>query len=213
MMSLFASVLRLDRAASHALKITDTYSLHRVVYSLYDDVRSEEEKHASISSGIQWVDKGGDARCRRILMLSNRAPKQQVNHQHGEVVTKCLPEGFLDHNTYRFEVVINPVRRDNQSKKIVPVKGREEIAQWFITRAQASWGFTVSSPQLQVEHVRVLEFKAKHQVTLQQAKLSGYLTVTDPEIFAHSVANGIGRGRSFGCGLLQIVPVIESPYF
>ena len=58
-MALFASVLRLDRAASHALKITDTYSLHRVVYSLFDDVRSEEEKHACISSGIQWVDKGG----------------------------------------------------------------------------------------------------------------------------------------------------------
>lgn len=212
-MTLFASVLRLDRAASHALKITDTYSLHRVVYSLFDDIRSGEEKYASISSGIQWVDKGGDARCRQVLMLSNRAPKQQVNNQHGEVVTKCLPEGFLDHNTYRFEVVVNPVRRDNQSKKIVPVKGREEIAQWFISRAQASWGFTVSELQLQVEHVRVLEFEAKHRVTLQQAKLSGYLTVTDPEAFAHSVANGIGRGRSFGCGLLQVVPVIESSLF
>lgn len=212
-MALFASVLRLDRAASHSLKITDAYSLHRVVYSLFDDVRSEEEKHASISSGIQWVDKGGDTRCRQVLMLSNRAPKQHLNHEHGEVVTKRLPEGFLDHNTYRFEVVVNPGRRDNQSKKIVPVKGREEIAQWFISRAQASWGFTVSALQLQVDHIRVLEFEAKHRVTLQQAKLSGYLTVRDPEAFAHSVANGIGRGRSFGCGLLQIVPVIESPLF
>lgn len=212
-MALFASVLRLDRAASHALKMTDTYSLHRVVYSLFDDVRSEEEKHASISSGIQWVDKGGDTRYRQILMLSDRAPKQQVDNQHGEVVTKCLPEGFLDHDTYRFEVIVNPVRRDNQSKKLVPVKGREEIEQWFMSRAKASWGFAVSAEQLQVENVRVLQFEAKHRVTLQQAKLSGYLTVTDPEAFAHSAANGIGRGRSFGCGLLQIVPVIESPLF
>ncbi|GAK82816.1 CRISPR-associated protein Cse3 family [Vibrio ponticus] len=91
---LFASVLRLDRAASHALKITDTYSLHRVVYSLFNDIRSEEEKRTSIGSGIQWVDKGGDARCRQILMLSDREPKQQVDDQYGEVVTKCLPEGF-----------------------------------------------------------------------------------------------------------------------
>ncbi|AUI88998.1 type I-E CRISPR-associated protein Cas6/Cse3/CasE (plasmid) [Vibrio azureus] len=212
-MTLFASVLRLDRAASKALNIKDTYSLHRVVYSLFEDVRNEQEKQASKSSGIQWVDKGGDATCRQILMLSNRAPMEQVNNQHGEVVTKCLPEGFLNHRTYRFEVVLNPVRRDRQTKKNVPIKGRKEIVQWFISRGQESWGFSVNADQLQVEQVRVLQFEAKHRVTLQQAKLSGYLTVTDSEAFAHSVANGIGRGRSFGCGLLQIVPVIESPLF
>ncbi|GAK82817.1 CRISPR-associated protein Cse3 family [Vibrio ponticus] len=93
------------------------------------------------------------------------------------------------------------------------MKGREEIAQWFIERAPASWGFSVTAPQLQVEQVSVLQFEAKHRVTLQQAKLSGYLTVTNKDLFASSVANGIGRGRSFGCGLLQIVPVIESPLF
>lgn len=212
-MTLFASVLRLDRTDSRALKITDTYSIHRVVYSLFDDVRSEEEKHASISSGIQWVDKGGDARCRQILMLSNRAPKQRVDNQHGEVVTKRLPEGFLDHNTYQFEVVVNPVRRASQSKKLLPVKGRDEITQWFMSRAETSWGFVANHSQLQLEQVRVLQFEAKHRVTLQQAQLRGYLTVIDPKTFAHSVANGIGRGRSFGCGLLQIVPVIESALF
>lgn len=210
-MALFASVLRLDRASSRALKITDTYSLHRVVYSLFDDVRNEKEKLASNSSGIQWVDKGGDAFCRQILMLSNRLP---VTHQYGEVVTKCLPDGFLDHSMYRFEVVINPVKR-NQSKKNVPVKGRTEIAQWFTSRAQTHWGFMVDMERLQIEQIRVVQFegKNKHRITLQQAKLSGYLTVENSDIFKNSVAKGIGRGRSFGCGLLQIVPVIESPLF
>ena len=27
------------------------------------------------------------------------------------------------------------------------------------------------------------------------------------DIFSESFANGIGRGRAFGCGLLQIIPV------
>ena len=43
-MSMIASVLHLDRRDIKALRITDPYSLHRVVYSLYDDVRSAEEK-------------------------------------------------------------------------------------------------------------------------------------------------------------------------
>ena len=42
-MTQYTSVLRLDRAAVKALKVTDLYSLHRVVYSLFDDVRTEAE--------------------------------------------------------------------------------------------------------------------------------------------------------------------------
>ena len=43
-MSLIASVLKLDRAAVKALRITDPYSLHRVVYGLYPDVRDASGK-------------------------------------------------------------------------------------------------------------------------------------------------------------------------
>ena len=70
-MSLIASVLHLDRQASKALRITDPYSLHRVVFSLYDDVRSVEEKSASQASGILYADQGGDFRGRRILLLAD----------------------------------------------------------------------------------------------------------------------------------------------
>lgn len=212
-MKLFASVLRLDRTACKMLKITDTYSLHRVVYSLFEDIRSNDEKNASIKSGIQWVDKGGDALNRQILILSNREPRHSMDDKSGEVITKCLPVSFLSHKTYRFEVVINPTRRNNQSQKLIPVVGRDAIAHWFIERAAKSWGFSVSQPQLQVDSINVLKFNAKHPVTVQQAKLSGYLTVIDAEQFAQSFAKGIGRNRSFGCGLLQIVPIIESPLF
>ena len=65
-MSLIASVLHLDRAAIKALRVTDLYSLHRVVYSLYPDVRSETDKADSASSGILYADLGGDIRGRRI---------------------------------------------------------------------------------------------------------------------------------------------------
>ena len=53
-MSLIASVLHLDRRAVKALRITDPYSLHRVVYSLYPDVRSDTDKSRSRASGSCW---------------------------------------------------------------------------------------------------------------------------------------------------------------
>jgi CRISPR system Cascade subunit CasE len=209
--TLFASVLHLSRRDCQALRLTDPYSLHRVVYSLFPDVRSEADKQASEASGIQFADIGGDAGGRKVLLLSDRSPAANVAGQYGEVQSHPIPEGFCSHRNYRFTVVVNPTRRDNASKKLHPVRGHEAIADWFMARAEASWGFVVDPQRLQVEGVEVLRFKDKVQrdVTLAQARLQGVLRVSDPETFRHSFARGIGRGRAFGCGLLQIVPLSD----
>lgn len=211
-MNLIASVLELDRTAVKALRITDPYSLHRVVYSLYPDMREQEAKSSSVPSGILWADRGGDFRSRQILLLADREPAKQVDDRHGEIRSRLIPTDFLAHDHYRFKVIVNPTRRDSASKKLMPVKGREAVAEWFIERAEASWGFAVSVAHLQIDRLEVLQFKDKAQrpVTLAQAHVQGQLRVTDHAQFQKSFAQGIGRGRAFGCGLLQIVPVLDS---
>jgi CRISPR system Cascade subunit CasE len=211
-MSLVASVLHLDRRSVNALRITDAYSLHRVVYSLYEDVREAEDKQASTASGIMFADQGGDHRGRKILMLADREPMSAVDGVYGEVRTKPIPEDFLEHDSYRFKVVVNPTRRDSASRKLVPVRVRDAVAQWFRERAEASWGFQVSAQNLQVDSIDVLQFKdKKHRpVTIAQAHVQGVLRVTDKEVFANSFAKGIGRARAYGCGLLQIVPLTNN---
>ena len=42
-----------------------------------------------------------------------------------------------------------------------------------------------------------------------QVDLSGHLRVTDREKFIQTFFRGFGRGRAFGCGLLQIVPIVD----
>jgi CRISPR system Cascade subunit CasE len=213
-MTMIASVLHLDRHAVKELRITDAYSLHRVVYSLYEDVRDEEQKQASTASGILYADQGGDVRGRKILMLANREPMDAVEGQHGEVLSKPIPDDFLEHDRYRFKVIVNPTRRDSASRKLVAVKGREDIAQWFIERSSNSWGFEVSPQSLQIDKIEVLQFKDKHQrnITIGQAHVQGMLRITDKAQFANSFTQGVGRARAYGCGLLQIVPVIENPF-
>jgi len=203
--SMHASVLRLSRGDVKALKITDAYSLHRVVYDLFDDVRSEQQKQASVTSGILYADKGGDFNSRLILMLADRLPNPAP--AFGEVESKIIGEQFLQHSRYAFEVTVNPGKRDNQSGKIVAVRGREAIAEWFIERGEKSWGFKVNPNNLQIEKMSVQTFKKDGQtVTHGSATLKGELQVTDREQFSQSFRQGIGRGRAFGFGLLQIVP-------
>jgi CRISPR system Cascade subunit CasE len=210
-MTLYISALNLDARAHRRLNITDNYSLHRVVYSLFDDVRSEQQKQRSVASGIQWVDKGGDRRGRRILIMADRAPGEP---EAGELDTKILSETFLTHPYYRFSICLNPTRRNKHTGKQIPVIGREAICAWFCQRA-AGWGFDVQPGQVQTESINVQQMKiaAGKIITLHQATLSGRLTVTHPEIFKNSFMHGIGRGRAFGCGLLQIVPLPEITFF
>lgn len=213
-MSLIASVLHLDRQAVKALRISDPYSLHRVVYSLYEDVRGVEAKAASQASGILYADQGGDFQGRKILLLANRAPAQCIDGQYGQVQSRPITDGFLEHAQYRFKVIVNPTRRDSASRKLLPVKGRDAVVDWFCQRAQQSWGFAVAHEHLQVDRLEVLQFKAQQQqpVTLSQAHVQGQLRITDRERFQISFSQGIGRGRAFGCGLLQIVPLLEDPF-
>lgn len=208
-MNMIAGMLHLDRPAIQALRITDPYSLHRVVYSLYEDVRTPTAKAGSTANGVLFADQGGDIRGRRILLLANRPPKARVEDRWGRVETKPVPGNLLAHEAYRFKVIVNPTRRGNASRRLEPVKGRDAIEEWFAERAAASWGFRIDRAHLQVDRVEVLRFRDKqqHPVTLAQAHIQGLLQVTDPERFSSSFHQGIGRGRAFGCGLLQLVPL------
>lgn len=202
---MIASALHLDRQAIKRLKIKDEYSLHRVIYSLFEDIRSSQQKQTGVSSGILYADKGGDITHRKILILANRNP---IVPEQGELSSKKIADNFLDYQSYRFEVVINPCQRHNKSRKIVPIKGREAIAEWFINKSPQSWGFKVVSEEIEATNNHVKQFDKKgHQVTQGYATVIGTLQVIDKEKFIKSFQQGIGRGKAFGCGLLQIVPL------
>ena len=98
---MYLSAYRLSRTDSRHLRLTDCYSVHRVVYDLFDPVRSEGEQ---THSGILYVDKGEDRQERLVLILSNRLPKTPA---YGKVETRTLERSHLDFSTYRFEIVVN----------------------------------------------------------------------------------------------------------
>lgn len=214
MSNLYVSALHLDRKAVKALRISDPYSLHRVVYSLFSDKRSEDEKQSHVPSGIAYADQGGDVRGRKVLILSDREPALRVDGEFGEVICRPIADSFLQHSRYRFTVQINPVRKDAQTGKRVPVRGHKEITEWFSQRAKTSWGFEVQPETLDISKIEVLQFhgKSQNKITFGKAHIKGVLTVCNHNTFVDSFKKGIGKGRAFGCGLLQIVPIDDNPF-
>jgi len=193
---MIASMLRLSRSDCKALKITDTYSIHRVVYELFPgELRN-----------FLFADKGGDFNARKILIISDRSPEIP---KFGKIESKPIPEGFLEHDHYGFEVTLNPTKRDKQTGKTVAIRGRENLLQWFLGKS-SSLGFEIKPESLEIRNAGVQTFNLGNDkvVTHNSATFVGKLQVTDRAKFQNSFRKGIGRAKGFGFGLFQIIPLL-----
>jgi CRISPR system Cascade subunit CasE len=193
-----ASILTLSRADCKALQITDAYSIHRTIYSLFPKAENE-------SRDFLFADKGGDFSSRRILILSKREPLQP---RAGKIETKNIPPSFLQFTRYGFEVRLNAVKKEKVSGKIVAIRGRDNLREWFCNKSPA-WGFETEKESLQIQYTGVQEFTGKNEnaITHNEAVFMGKITVTNRDAFIKSFECGIGRAKSFGFGLLQIIPL------
>ena len=195
---MIASVLTLTREDWVRLGIKDDYGLHKGVYSLFPKIADGS------SRDFLFADKGGDYNAKQILMLSKREPaKPEV----GSIESKVIPESFLMHDLYGFEIILNPVKRDSRTRKLIPITGKSDLLEWFKTKSP-SWGFKTDEKTLMVLISSVRKFKkGGNEITHNTATFKGQLEVTDREMFIHSFENGIGKAKSFGFGLLQIIPL------
>lgn len=197
----YLSLYELDPNDILKLRAYDSYGIHRIVYNLFGRISNPEEQNGS---GILHADLGKKRGKRQILILSNREPSQP---ERGWLATRLIYPGFFDHSAYRFSITINPVIRNNKTGRIEAIRGREAIEKWFMEKAPAH-GFELVAEALQTNDIQVDRFKKGDAcITLGKANLGGILSVTDKELFIRAVQNGIGRGKAFGCGLLQIAPV------
>ncbi len=193
---MFLSRYLLSAGDRRQLGWKDTYSLHRIVYSLFEGGQDG-------GRDFLFVDKGRFLDLRQVLILSDREP---LNASCGWLETRALPEEYLKASMYAFETVINPVRVKNGSGQRIPITGSAEILDWLC--GHSSWGFAVHGSRVVIRRRWTDSFvKAGHRVTIAKAQLHGVLTVTDRELFTRSACRGIGRSRAFGCGLLQLVPI------
>lgn len=194
---MIASMLNLSRSDCKAMDLKDVYSLHKAIYSLFPEVPGQNRD-------FLFADKGGDFNGRKILILSEREP---LSPEYGVLSSKPLPDQFLSFVHYGFEIVLNPTKRNFETGKIVSIRGKDDLLEWF-TQRSGKHGFEVLPQSLQVEKLGVLKYhKNGKPCTHNTATFIGKLRVTDRDAFIQSFKQGIGRGKAFGFGLLQIVPI------
>lgn len=197
-----ATLLRISRKQYMELRrqnkdFFDAYSLHKKIYDLFP-------KKEGVTRDFLYRVLDADAEEKRILIFSEDAPQ---SCDFAETEIRDIPEAFLEADYYGFDVQINPVKRSKETGKIVPVKGKDALAEWFTAKAP-SYGFEVIPGSLAVGDTNIVQFnKDGKPVTLAKAVFTGRMKVTDREQFKKSVKEGIGKGKAFGFGLLQVMPL------
>jgi CRISPR system Cascade subunit CasE len=104
----------------------------------------------------------------------------------------------------RFRLKANPSKRDKETRKTVGLYYQPEQEAWFARQA-AQHGFSVEGLDI-IPAANLWGEKAKGQpqIKIHTALFQGVLKVKDPALLVTAIQEGIGRGRSYGCGLLSL---------
>ena len=191
---MFLTKTYLDQYAMRKEQIRDDYSIHRFVYSLFP-VRNDGRR-------ILYADQGAVPGGRIVLILSDEEP---LPPDHVSSRSQIVSDDFLSFPDYRFQVAMNPVRKSKETGKRAPVTDR--LDDWFCEHA-AAWGFEVDRNYLEIFLRPTRTFpKNGRTATFHHVDFGGRLHVTDPALFRRAFAAGLGHGKAFGFGLLQLSPV------
>lgn len=111
---------------------------------------------------------------------------------------------------FQFRLKANPSKRDKQSGKTIGLNGRENQLAWLVRQSQLK-GFTVHS----VDVVSMPDLVGRKKtglppIRIQAVLFQGVLEIADVRLFEAALRCGIGRGRSYGCGLLSLARLRSS---
>lgn len=163
--------------------------------------------------------------------VSHREP--HGNDRLWEIQTKLYAPKIRRGQRFAFALRANPVRTKKTGKNgknarhdiVMEAKFRlreqaspceEQISQvelvqsegfkWLAARAER-YGFEVADQEIRADGYRqhrLFKGRGHRAICFTTVDFNGLLTVIDPATFVHTMINGIGPAKGFGCGLLMV---------
>lgn len=154
-----------------------------------------------------------------ILVLSNEKPElssfcNQFSYDEKRYETKdynILLNKIKDGTVWRFRLTANPTRSIHTIEgakrgKVVAHITNDYQKKWLLERAEKN-GFEIDESGFDVVEIKWKKFykKDKNSVTILSVTYEGVLKIKDAELFKEMLVNGIGRGKSYGMGLMTVI--------
>lgn len=213
--------LEVDAGTSRAEGISDSYAWHKRLWECYPDAPDAKRDFLTRIDQLEGMF--------RIWILARRKPIRPKWCPPDSFAFKEVAVSFLYHRYYAFDLRANPTKcivqkdengiRKGRGKRI-PLVNRDELRAWLIrkgkircrdndTKVDVPGGFRiVEEKPLEISPMVESYFRKKGQKGYHGGvQFRGILEVTDPAKFIETYQSGIGSAKSFGFGLLLLVPV------
>lgn len=201
-----------DLPVAMLTKLDDSraYALHQWLWQLFPEQQSRDFlfRQERIAGGV------------RCYLLSAAEP---VEHTLLRVETKPFSPQLAMGDRLCFSLRVNPVvtRQGKRSDVLMDAKyhaakalapeaiwqcQQQAAVDWFLRQATTK-GFEVQAEQVIVSGYQqhcLSKPKANASIRFSTVELQGVLTVTEPAAFSSALANGFGKSRGLGCGLMMI---------
>jgi CRISPR system Cascade subunit CasE len=110
-------------------------------------------------------------------------------------------------NTFQFRLKANPSKRDNATRKTIGFfKPNDQLA-WLQRQADRSGFRLLHANVIPSPNIFAIKEKGTSPIRIATAMFQGVLEVTNPTMFLTAVQQGLGKGKSYGCGLLSIARI------
>ncbi|MBP1910171.1 type I-E CRISPR-associated protein Cas6/Cse3/CasE [Methanolobus bombayensis] len=203
----------------------NSYNIHRLVWPIFsrgaDDKRSfiyRQESDGKLPafyfvSEREPEDESGlwDIDVKQYDPILKSGQNLSFSLRANPIVSKRDEKG----KQHRHDVVMDEkFRIKNENKRNAVYPDISEIVQtkgveWLQKKAEKN-GFLIDSNKVRADSYRKHKFykpSGKHHVSFNTIDFTGFLTVTEPELFKQVLFNGIGPAKGFGCGLLLVRPI------
>lgn len=117
------------------------------------------------------------------------------------------PEVLSAGRIFQFRLRANPSKRDHKTKKTIGFYHRPDQLAWLERQADRCGFRLLSADAIPSPNVFGIKKKGASPIRITTALFQGVLEVTAPEPFLSVVQQGLGRGKSYGCGLLSIARI------
>jgi CRISPR system Cascade subunit CasE len=107
-------------------------------------------------------------------------------------------------SVFQFRLRANPSKRDKATGKTVGFYKRPDQLAWLERQGDRCGFRLLSADVIPSPNVFGIKKKGAAPIRIATALFQGVLEVTAPEPLVSTVQHGLGRGKSYGCGLLSL---------
>jgi len=177
----------------------DADAVHKAVMSLFPDVLPGADSRRRESAGILYrLDDG--PRGKVVIVQSHVPASGMTPSMRVRPVVGGVPI-FDAGQALRFRTTVNAVRKERS--RIIGAVPKDEMGTW-LARCAGLDGLEVIGHARDIVKVGR---KDAHGFSIVVDAIEGIGRVAAPVVLARAMYHGVGRSRSFGCGLLTAVPV------